>query len=274
MLRLKLLLVGLMAFMPVLALAQPAAAHERGSRTYAALGDSVAAGYGLPASARARDEDAVCGRSAQAYPSRVARTENLELSHLACSGATAWNGLITDQETRSGEVQSQLQTLSQGDAPDVVSLTIGANDLGWQRQLQYCGFTTCGRERDTKLFERRLGAFRWELSGVVNYLNWIGVDKIVLTTYYDPVDGDFSCLEPERITPEESEVLRGRLAALNATISEVAGSFRNASVAEVDFTGHGVCSDDPWVFAPSETGALHPNAAGQRAIARAVAQEI
>ena len=56
-------------------------------KIYAALGDSVAAGLGLPGVPQPVGSDARCGRSSQAYPNIVAGAMNLSLLHTACSGA-------------------------------------------------------------------------------------------------------------------------------------------------------------------------------------------
>src|SRR5882672_5758967 len=64
----------------------PATTPQPANTRYVALGDSVAAGLGLPAIS---GDDARCGRSALAYPALVAANLKLSLTNVACSGATA-----------------------------------------------------------------------------------------------------------------------------------------------------------------------------------------
>src|SRR6266540_5458482 len=83
-----LLIAGLLSALPFVS---PAVAHAQsapaGAPAYVALGDSVAAGLGLASSA-GTGQSPQCGRSTAAYAYQVARAKNLELEHLACSGAT------------------------------------------------------------------------------------------------------------------------------------------------------------------------------------------
>jgi hypothetical protein len=69
-------------------IAVPAVANAQVSagNRYAALGDSVAAGWGLGAT-DGSDESQLCGRSNNAYPGQVASAKNLQLENYSCTGA-------------------------------------------------------------------------------------------------------------------------------------------------------------------------------------------
>ena len=101
-----------------------AAAPPPGGFAYVALGDSEAAGTGL---LPAVQQD--CLRSVKAYPIVLAPRFGGVASH-ACSGATTEDAL--DQvETAAGAGRL-------GPATELVTITVGMNDIGWQQVLRAC----------------------------------------------------------------------------------------------------------------------------------------
>jgi lysophospholipase L1-like esterase len=100
---------------------------------YFALGDSLASGYGL------MDTGTACHRSDLSYPFKVRnyllkRYQVVNFKHLACKGATA--GQPSDQDLQKdvnkwfrNQVDWVVDNLS--DRPTLVTITIGANDIGW-----------------------------------------------------------------------------------------------------------------------------------------------
>jgi lysophospholipase L1-like esterase len=87
---------------------------------YAALGDSYSSGTG------AGDYfDAECLRSNRAYPMLLADALGTELSFAACSGATTTDLLATQLEVLDAET-------------DLVTVTIGGNDIGWADAVKAC----------------------------------------------------------------------------------------------------------------------------------------
>lgn len=101
--------------------------HETGSAitegqaqrtgTYAALGDSIAAGAGLAPS----EADDQCQRSTQAYGYLVAQQRNLTLLHVACGGATAGD-LFTMQRVSGPNIVPQLDTAFASGTPALITL--------------------------------------------------------------------------------------------------------------------------------------------------------
>ena len=63
--------------------------------------------------------------------------------------------------------------------------------------------------------------------------------------------------------------MRSVLAQLNSVLDEGAQAFGFDFVAP-SFSGHALCSDQPWIQGLSDPHAFHPNAAGELAIAAAV----
>jgi lysophospholipase L1-like esterase len=272
---------GLPLLLCVAALAAPAAASagESTAVDYLALGDSVASGYGLGASA------APCYRSSKAYPSLVldrlrARHRAVRFRFLACAGATASGG----SGMRSLHQQVSVALRSPGGRPALVSLTIGINDLEWWNLARLAILV---RESEAR-FAAWLGGTAAGVQGALDQELGRLVERprtsVVLTGYFDPLNPGSSFYENRLICPDE-QLCRSRvarvLARLNGAIRAAArdvgarGRVRFAPVAAA-FAGHESarpdCGDAPpdaaatWI----QDDCFHPNARGARAIAGAV----
>ncbi|WP_217127514.1 SGNH/GDSL hydrolase family protein [Streptomyces sp. AC558_RSS880] len=115
--------------------AAAAGASGQGSvKHYVALGDSYAAGTGL-----SQQTNAECRRSKGSYPSWIAETyKPAVFKDVTCGGATTrslWN--------KEGSAAPQVDALTQD--TDLVTVTLGGNDLGFSDVLTTCvlaGLTT------------------------------------------------------------------------------------------------------------------------------------
>ncbi len=101
---------------------------------YVALGDSYAAGLGLTPSDSSTNGPA-CGRSTSNYPHQVAKTLDLTLVDVTCSGAVIAD-LAGSQRAGGTAVPPQFDALTADTR--LVSLTIGGNDLGFSAIASYC----------------------------------------------------------------------------------------------------------------------------------------
>lgn len=98
---------------------------------YVALGDSYSAGLGLePGTALPIPE---CGQSAVNFPHQLATAYGLSLTDVSCSGATTDDVSVTSQYAGVGP---QIEALSAD--TDIVTITIGGNDLGFQEIAGSC----------------------------------------------------------------------------------------------------------------------------------------
>ena len=68
-------------------------------------------------------------------------------------------------------------------------------------------------------------------------------------------------------------MLLARLGQLNTVLAEGAQTF-GFGVADPPFTGHELCTADPYVQGPQDRAPLHPTATGELAIALADQQEL
>jgi lysophospholipase L1-like esterase len=115
------------------------------SGRYVALGDSYAAGPGVPT---LTGNPVGCGRSTGNYPTQVqAVAHYAQFRDVTCSGATTAQ-MSRTQTTRAGSNPPQLDAVT----PDttLVTLTVGGNDIGFSDIVAHCLSTaSAGRQAAT-----------------------------------------------------------------------------------------------------------------------------
>lgn len=250
--------------------ANTSSATKSSTGEYVALGDSVAAGLGLPVT---KGSDPACGVSDKAYPTRVAASTGLPFRNLACSGATAGD-LVTEQHLSgtSRDIEPQLDTAFRNGTPKLMTITAGANDLYWQYFAQKCYTSTCGTTADQVIasgLQTALAAkLSYDLASIQSRSNGTP-PTVVLTGYYLPLAA--ACTQQNAaVTAAEVSWLNGQLKILNQTIANSAAAYPFARYAAVDFSGHELCTSNPWIQDINGVAPLHPTAAGQRVISKAI----
>lgn len=236
------------------------------SGTYAALGDSVAAGAGLSGGT------APCFQSPESYGYTVSNMTGLPFHHLACTGAKADDGLYGDQERDGFILPAQLKQAFEGGTPSLISITIGANDARWTQFIRQCYYITCGYDIDTARYAAYLADLKLELNVIMAKIHTLSSGtppQVIVTGYYQPLSTTV-CNDTAGLTTNEISWLRARTNALNNAISGTVAKYSYAKYAPVDFAGHELCSNDPWIQSPAQGAPFHPTAAGQAAIANAV----
>lgn len=238
---------------------------------YYALGDSVAAGLGLTSSPSATSTDKLCGRSPEAYPAIVAADLNLTLANLACSGAVAAN-LSGSQNVDGTNVPAQLKKVFAEGTPELITITVGANDADWSDFLMKCFAGTCNTAADTKSARADLAKLSHDLNTDLQIIqkrgsaDWSRTPTTVVTGYYEPIS------EQCGVTSGNMAWLNHETAVLNATLEKVTQHFSFVRFAPVEdrFVGHGACTAKPWVQPLLGSAPVHPTAKGQQVIAEAV----
>ncbi|MNH50222.1 Lipase 2 precursor [compost metagenome] len=234
--------------------------------SYAALGDSVAAGAGLTTI------DPTCGRSIEAYPHTVATSTGLSLSHYACTGAKTDEGIYDSQERHASILPAQLDQAYSAGTPSLITLTIGANDTRWTQFIRQCYYIRCGYAVDTTRFNAYLVDLKLELNIAMAKIHTLSSGtppQVIVTGYYSPFSSA-TCNETSGITANEASWLTARSNSLNSAISGTVAKYSYGEFASVSFAGHELCSSDSWIQGPSSSMPFHPTAAGQQAIAASV----
>ena len=232
---------------------------------YDALGDSFSAGSGAAA---AQD---TCGRNDLAYPHVLDGRMRIALDDfVACGGATIPSMLAT-------------QMTALGPGTDLVTVSIGGNDIGWARVVTAC---LIGAE------EQCAQAVATTSDAITNELP-AGLDAaytqiraaapnahVVITGYprlFSPEHGDFVPLPqvPATISVAEQELLNDGADLLNAVIADAAADhgFQFVDVTS-RFIGHGVNAPQAWLTGLDQPVPLHPTATGQHAYGVALRSQI
>ncbi|GAA1672337.1 SGNH family lipase [Glycomyces endophyticus] len=216
---------------------------------YAALGDSYSSGTGAGSYA---DEE--CLRSDLAYPRLLANGLGADLAFAACSGATSADLLA-----------EQLGVLDE--RTDLVTVTIGGNDIGWTEAVAACltPLADCTDE-----IEASEALVRGELPGLLDGVYGAIAERAPDAEVY--VLG-YPRLFNERRTcgalhqPSLAEQVRMNQAAdVLADVLAVAAAEHGFAYVDVreSFAGHAVCDDVPYLhglrYPTAES--FHPNALG------------
>jgi lysophospholipase L1-like esterase len=181
-----------------------AAGIDLAGRQYVALGDSYSAGFGLtpysdqPASG--------CYQAEENYPHLVAAAFSLELDDRTCSGATTLNVTTTPQETITGAGTAPVQADALSPDTDLVTITIGGNDLGFADVAESC------------IARSAAGPLVWDIDGI-GYTT-------CREAYVRTVDGFTVDLLADRI----EDVVAPRLDATFALVAERAPNAKVVSI--------------------------------------------
>jgi lysophospholipase L1-like esterase len=253
-------LAGVALAAPALLGATAASAAPRQPLDYDALGDSYAAGVGVPSN------DVLCGRSQAAYAVQIDGRMKINLDDfVACGGAT----------TASLVSGGQLAALD--DDTDLVTLTIGGNDIGWSTVVTAClGGTDdqcAGAVADSGRAITML--LPTGLDSVYSKVRAAAPDAHVVVTGYprlfSPEYGSFL-----GASTAEQAAMNGTADLLNSVIAgaAVAHGFQFVDVTK-RFVGHGVNAPEPWINRPFDpAGAMHPNLDGYEAYAASLTSQI
>ncbi|WP_205323622.1 SGNH/GDSL hydrolase family protein [Glycomyces sp. YM15] len=232
------------------ALAPAAAAQAKMDLTrYVALGDSYASGTGT---GDYFDEE--CLRSDRAYPQLLADGLGAELTFEACSGATTAD--LHSEQLGSLDVDT-----------DIVTVTIGGNDIGWSEAIRACitPLANCLDEIEDAeaLVQHRLPGL---LDGAYGAIEKRAPNADVYVLGYPRLfNGERTCGALRQ--PNVGEQVRmneaaDRLAEILQNKAEEHG-FTFVDVRDA-FDGHAVCDDVAYLngLAYPAVESYHPNTAG------------
>jgi lysophospholipase L1-like esterase len=232
------------------ALVAAAAARTATAATYAALGDSYSSGVGTASYTL----DSACKRSVYAYPYLWAqRHAGTALSFVACSGAKTSDLLAT-----------QIQAVTS--STDLVTMTIGGNDIGFASLIYQCTLSDCSAALDSTRanLETTLGSRLDTVFTTVKSHAAPGATIVVLG--YPRVFSGAVCFGSLGISATEEAKANQLADALDAVLASHASldgvTYKSAIAA---FTGHAVCSSSPWLNGLNlfNTGeSYHPNRVG------------
>ncbi|WNI23935.1 SGNH/GDSL hydrolase family protein [Streptomyces sp. ITFR-16] len=242
----------ILAATAALGLAQPASATSAAAGGYVALGDSYSSGVGAGSYL---SDSGDCRRSTNAYPYLWAAANSpSSFTFVACSGATT-----------SSVASTQLSALSASTA--LVSVTAGGNDVGFADVMQDCvlsGESACLAAVDTAVGKMN-SSLPSGLSSLYSSIHSKAPQAHVVVLGYPrfyKISG--SCIAG--LSEAERSAINNASDVMNGVIAKQAADagFTFSSVVD-EFTGHELCSGDPWLHSVSIPvyNSYHPKAEGQ-----------
>ncbi|MFI2205462.1 SGNH/GDSL hydrolase family protein [Streptomyces sp. NPDC020192] len=262
--------------------AHATASGSSGSGAYVALGDSYAAGAGIPAQSAG-----LCMRSDHDYGHLVA--ESLApgtYRDVTCAGAKV--SALTTAQTDAGAVVNGPQLDAVTPDTTLVTLTVagdnlGTSDFGFGDVAATCSAlsvtdplgTPC-RDSYKNTLTERLDSAAAQLDSALRLIHAHAPQARVLVVGYPAVlpDSPEQCLGKMPVTPGDIAFLRSVLGELNDTVATTARAEDATYVDTLTPTlGHDSCSSSPWIeglLPASPALPLHPNAMGERVMANAV----
>jgi hypothetical protein len=218
---------------------------------YVALGDSFSSGVGTGSYTLSSS----CRRGVYAYPWLVAQQRpNTTLTFVACSGAKTTDVMA-----------NQIQSVTAG--TEIVTMTIGGNDIGFSNLIVQCTLSDCSNALDNT--RASLGTVLGpRLDTVYTAIRSRTMTASVVVLGYPRMFSSAGCFGTLGISATErakANLLADALDTLTrerAAAAEPELTYRSAIV---PFTGHAVCSGSAWLnglnlFNPVES--YHPNRNG------------
>jgi hypothetical protein len=255
----------------VVAIGLLAAAATASATTYTALGDSYAAGPLIPNQSL---NPLGCLRSDHNYAHLTASAKGLTLTDVSCSGATT-NDMTEAQNVEPGPNPPQFNGLNAG--TEIVSLTIGGNDIGFTEIIESCitynPFSTpCKDKYDPGGVDQLAERINNTAPKVAAVLQGIHARapkaRVFVVNYPDILPTGSGCWPTIPLSFGDVPYLHATEERLNSMLATTAAAngativnWYGASV------GHDACkgSSTRWVepLIPSElTAPVHPNTAG------------
>ncbi|GAA4983877.1 SGNH/GDSL hydrolase family protein [Yinghuangia aomiensis] len=265
---------------PVLVAPGSTASAASAVNRYVALGDSYAAGIGIP---NDKGAPAGCDRSDHNYATLTGQALAVpQVVDVTCGGATTVE--MTQPQTVSGGTNPpQLDALTAD--TDLVTLQIGGNDIGFGNILQSCigasltnPFGSPCRDQytagGTDQLAQRIAATAPKIAAAVQAIRERAPHAKVLVLGYPAIlpDAGWGCWPSVPIAFGDTPYLRDKQKALNSMIAQNAKA-QGATYVDVykPSIGHDACQGNGrWVEGLNQQTPFHPNATGHQGMAAAI----
>jgi hypothetical protein len=272
-------LAGLAALMGIGGVSPASAAGP----SYASLGDSYTSGPFIP---NQLNNPRGCLRSDHNYPHLAALARHLSLTDISCSGATTAD-MESSQSVSGGTNPPQLDAVTA--STSIVTLGISGNDIGFVSIVENCAAAspwgptkvgqTCKSYYDPNGHDQIAAAINAtgpKVAAVLQAIHSKAPGAKVLVVGYLAIlpNTGTGCWPQMPLTLTDVPYLRGEEIRLNAMLAtEAAANSATYVDTYTPSTGHNACTAESirWVepFKPDSSAApVHPNAAGEAAMAK------
>jgi PKD repeat protein/lysophospholipase L1-like esterase len=243
-----------------------------------------------------------CHQTQFSHPRVAAATLYAPLLALSCTGSSSFDGVLGPRGDDSDPMApAQLgSSVIAGAAPpnsdyddadpDLVTLSLGANDVHFATVVSDCAYGNCTRDLTADL-DKQKDDVRTVLEEI--HRRGVAAGKIpfvLLTQYVNPFPEHWDKRCPDLDLPlwflsienDEMRYLVSALDELNGNLRELADEFPNVSVVEepAEYHQHHFCTEDPWTYGASirvgpgddrsDPSPFHPTIAGQAALAESI----
>ncbi|MCS5480767.1 SGNH/GDSL hydrolase family protein [Corynebacterium sp. YIM 101645] len=248
--------------------------------TYVALGDSYAA---MGSTTAGTTGPAYCLRSADNYPGQVLSDARVTGRDATCQGAVTADLL---QPRQAGEETIPAQVEALGADTDLVTLSIGGNDIGFGDVAGcFLAAMQAGRPSDCaptwqQSVDDRLTQLPERLDEVYQAIDERSDGARVITTGYLPLLGpEDDCAEADVLSQPDRAWVVTLTDQINRVVADAAQRHGAEMVLPERAGNHTGCAEPEhrWVdFFGSETGAypMHPTPTGQEVMAQAVLEQL
>lgn len=279
------------------ALATPSAHAADGSGPYVALGDSYAAGAGVPGQSAG-----LCLRSDHNYGHLIASAlSSSSYTDVTCSAAkikaltsAQYDAFIRVNDPQLDSVNSDTALITLG----IGGNDLGSSDLGIGEVIATCitgavvnplgtpchdyyahghwNWRDLAWEYGDDTLAGRIDAAAPQLADVLQQIHAKAPNAQVLVVGYPSVlpDNEWDCAGRQPVTVGDVAYLRGILGKLNSMLADTSAANGATYVDTMAATkGHDACSNDRWIegaLPGSPAVPFHPNATGEQALAGAV----
>jgi hypothetical protein len=179
-------------------------------------------------------------------------------------------GLLGPQHHGGRRIAAQLGVAQRAQHASAVIVSVGADDLNWAAMVRYCAAAPrCDDRATTAYFQQQLASFSKDYLELLSQLAGLpGHPRVIINRYYDPFGPQPTCLRQAGLTSANLATLTSRLDTLNAVLATGAAQFGFSSPLPT-FTGHQLCTAQPYVQGTGSPAPFHPTGMGQLAIALA-----
>jgi lysophospholipase L1-like esterase len=249
----------------------PAAAHESEPLNYVALGDSYTAGIGAGPVAPSELGTECYQALPPGYVDVLNDLPDVELAaNAACAG---WTAAMVPLQVEVASAAGRLDAET-----DLVTITAGGNDVGFQGILEACLKPSLLDDCKRAVKAGEATARTAVLTALTNAYAAIRAKApnatIVALGYPNLFSPEFG--DQTYITDEAARVFNKGTDTLNKVIRKAARQVPGTVYVDVtdEFDGHGIGSPDSWILLDGSSASFHPNATGYaEGYAGAVVQE-
>lgn len=246
-----------------------------GRPVYVALGSSFAAGADL--GALQKDSPTLCARSVNGYPQQLARLRHLPIVDMSCGGA------VTQHVLHGGQFFQgpQLRTITP--ATQLVTLTVGGNDIGYIGDL-----SLLAARHDSTLFgwgvrtfwagpklpvQRPYATLHRALLQTLGAIHARAPAATIVVATYPTILPPAGTCPRLGLSTTETALMRQTGDAL-AAVTRSAAAQGGAVLVDMHVLGaqHNACSTRPWTrgWANAGLAPFHPTLLGAQATAAAI----